>query len=80
MKAWHCCHLHIGDSDLLVFAETRNKARKAALDAGLWGYEYASLTAYRAHDWDDMPGDAVVIETNEGISADFPDFYNNEAW
>ncbi|MCB1715526.1 MAG: hypothetical protein KDK05_10370 [Candidatus Competibacteraceae bacterium] len=71
LKAWHC---GIGDDNefsLLVFAETRNRARKMAADA-YWNYwhcvDYVDMWAKRAApQFDDYADRERVIETNDEL-------------
>ncbi|MCB1719230.1 MAG: hypothetical protein KDK05_29195 [Candidatus Competibacteraceae bacterium] len=79
LKAWHCGTGDDNEFSLLVFAETRNRARYMALKAGLWDYEsYEYIWAKRAApQFDDYADRERVIETNDELPDGAPAFYSD---
>ena len=79
MKAWHVYDGEPGQSDLLVFAETRSRARKMAKDIGLWEYEdWICIRAKRCQEFDQFFEDERVVDTNDDLPPDAPRFYADE--
>lgn len=67
----------IDEGCLLVFAETRNKARKFA-HGHFWGEcEYIYMTALRRPSWDSIAKGEVTycVETNDGLPNGCVPFY-----
>ncbi len=81
MKAYHLFCGYPLDGSLLVFAETRNKARMKALRSGPydWEYEYIHIRANRAEEWDKYADVERIVETNDELPEDAPPFYDDEA-
>ncbi len=81
MKAWHCFDPEPGEADLLVFADTRNRARLLAYENGTWDYdEFINVHAKRAPEWDGLFDCEKVIDTNEDLPAGSKPFYNDEGY
>lgn len=80
MKAWHVMDTAIdGEAHLLIFAKTANRARKMALDAGLWEFDsYIHTRALRAPQWDGLFDVEKVIEQNSDLPAGAEPFYNED--
>lgn len=77
LKAWHVFDGDPYESSLLVFAETRNRARVLAQRAGLWEYEdYERIGARRARTWDAFCDGERVIEQNSDLPVAAPPFYD----
>jgi hypothetical protein len=78
MKAWHVMDTAIdGEAHLLVFAETRNRARQMGFEHGTWDFEeYIHTRAKRAPAWDGLLEQERVIDTNEDLPPGAPPFYS----
>ena len=65
------------DGCLLVFAETRNKAKAAALNHS-FEWEYIHMNTRRQPDYDKYSCEVglTVIDDNDGLPSDAPDFYS----
>jgi len=80
MKAWHIFDGEVGECSLLVFAETRNRARVLGL-SGPWDYEdYISVSAIRAPLWDQYAESEAVIEINDDLPNGAPLFYDDSEY
>jgi hypothetical protein len=78
MKAWH---VHEGDyeSNLLIFAEDRNRARYIAWTHGTWEFDsYVAIMAKRAPRWDNLFDTEKVIDSNEDLPAGAEPFYRDD--
>lgn len=65
-----------GMGSLLIFAESANSARYAALRNGTWEYDdYWSINVRRAKAYDGAYTVKTVIDTNEDLPAGYPPFY-----
>ncbi len=81
MKAWMTFDTDETDGCLLVYAETRNKARSVA-SRGIWeDWEYISITARRAKNFDKYYKGINCIEDNDELPDGAPNFYSDtELW
>ena len=82
MKAYLVFHRLAPEESLLVFAETRDKARaKVARDGPYdWAFEYLDVRARREKEWDEYAREEKIIEANDELPAGAPPFYDDEAW
>ena len=78
MKAWHVHDGYPEEGSLLVFAETRNKARWA----GVWGHplnagdmEYKDMIATRVPKYDNLFNDERVCCDNSDLPEGTPDLF-----
>lgn len=80
MKAWHVRDSAIdGEANLLIFAETANRARYMAWTNGTWEFDsYIHILARRAPKWDGLFDVEKVIDTNEDLPAGAEPFYNDD--
>lgn len=80
MKAWHVLDTAIdGEANLLVFAETANRARKMAMDHGTWEFDsYIHTRALRRPKYDDLFDVEKVIDSNEDLPAGAEPFYHDD--
>lgn len=77
MKAWH---VHEGDYEcnLLIFAESRNRARFIAWTHGTWEFDsYIDIAAKRAPQWDDLFDTEKVIDENADLPTGAEPFYSD---
>lgn len=79
MKAWMVYCDFPGDGSLLVYASTRNKARSLACKAGLWEWEYQYTSCVRRNEFDKFSDIERVMETNDDLPKEAPDFYDDSA-
>ncbi len=82
LRAWVVFSGHPMDGCLLVFANTRNAARKAGFSKGPWEWaDYIDVSARRApeHDKYATGEHPYVIVTNEELPAGAVPFYANGA-
>lgn len=80
MKAWVIFERHLCDGALLVFADTANKARTIAVNNGTWEWEYMDTRAHREKEYDQYYQGRSVIESNDELPQEAPDFYNEECY
>jgi hypothetical protein len=67
-----------GDGALLVFAESRNRARYVALTHGTWEYDgYERINARRAPEYDGAFDTEYVVDTNGDLPPGYPAFYSD---
>lgn len=77
MKAWHVHGGWPSDASLLVFAESKNRARMIGFQHGTWDFdEYIYTHAWRAPAFDTFADRERVIDTNEDLPAGAPAFYS----
>ena len=74
-KAWATFVEFPMDGALLVYAETRNKARWIAAKNGTWEWEYADIKAVRVKEYDKYYSGVSVIEDNDELPEEAPAFY-----
>ena len=78
MKAWHCFSVSPEYGSLLVYAETRNKARFLASNSP-WEWDYVDITAKRANpQYDGLFNDERNIESNDELPKHVEPFYLEE--
>ena len=82
MKAWHCFDPCIGEADLLVFAETRGRARILAVENATWEYgDFINVGCVRAKKYDKFcENDERIFDTNEDLPEGAPPFYSDEEY
>ena len=79
MKAWAVFGDDAQDGVLLVYANTRNEARRLGFQAGLYDFdEYMRTNARRSPAHDGSMTHGVVVETNEDLPGGVPAFYDEE--
>jgi hypothetical protein len=67
-----------GDGALLVFADSRNRARYVALTHGTWEYDdYWRIKTRRAPEYDGAFDTETVVDTNDDLPAGHPAFYDD---
>jgi hypothetical protein len=67
-----------GDGAMLVFAESRNRARYVAYTHGTWEYDdYWRINARRAPEYDGVFDAEAVADTNDDLPAGYPAFYSD---
>ena len=74
MKAWHCFVDSYENGSLLVFAESRNMARKVA-SKSIFDWDYIEITAKRAKSHDGLRDVSCLIYNNDDLPEDNP-FYS----
>jgi len=80
MKAWMADSGYPVDGCLLVFAETRGKARYVAVNNGIAdGFlnEYQHIRCRRMPAFDKWYRDQVIIVTNDDLPEGAPPFYSD---
>lgn len=78
MKAWHCFSESPEYGSLLVYADTRNRARYKALTSA-WDWCYLGVSAVRARpEFDDLYDAEKIVESNDDLPAKTPRFYNED--
>ncbi|MCB1718980.1 MAG: hypothetical protein KDK05_27915 [Candidatus Competibacteraceae bacterium] len=76
LKAWHCsADDFCGEASLLVFAETRNRARLLAFSTHWDCADYIYMQARRAAEWDAWADQERVVEDNSELPEGAPAFY-----
>jgi hypothetical protein len=80
MKAWHLYQDEPFDNSLLVFADTRNRAKVIGFAKGPWEWEsYLTITAKRAPRWDDIFDVETVVDDNSDLPSGTAPFYQDDA-
>ena len=81
MKAWIADDGRAEDGCLLIYAETRNKAKTAAVYSGICiGFldEYIHVRCRRMPQFDQWYRDKVIIEENRDLPKGCPPFYTED--
>lgn len=74
IRAWHVHDGEPGEASVLVFAETRNRARVLGTQSD-WDFEYINTEAKLAPQWHAYALVEKIIEDNSELPADAPKFY-----
>jgi len=74
MKAYMVFSGYPSDGCLLVYAETRNKAKYLATGS-LFDWEYWEINTRREPEYDKYHDAPLVIEDNNDLPDDAPDFF-----
>ena len=80
MKAWHVHDGYPEEGSLLIYAETRNKARHMFItDHPLIGdFEYRLTIAKRVPEWDDLFDKPTTICSDSELPKGSPQFWEDE--
>jgi hypothetical protein len=76
MKAYMTFSGYPQDGCLLVYAETKNKARYLTVGSE-WDWEYDEINAWRKPEFDQYYNGRAIIETNDELPEGAPEFYDD---
>lgn len=76
MKAYMTFSQYPMDGCLLVYAETKNKARYLTVGS-LWDWDYEEIGARRSPEFDQYYDGHTIIETNDELPEGAPLFYDD---
>ena len=74
IRAWHVHDGDPGEASILVFAETRNRARILGTKSD-WDFEYVNTEAKLAPAWHQYADAERIVEDNSQLPPDAPRFY-----
>ena len=84
MKAWCVFESNPHDGCILVYANTRNRARSLGFYKGPWAWDwesYMTTNARRAKDWDHVFNEEKIIEGNDELPDGTDKFYiDDDYW
>lgn len=76
MKAYMLFSGYPQDGCLLVYAETRNKARYLGTGSP-WHWDYEDINSFRRPKFDQYCDEPRAFETDDDLPDDAPEFYDN---
>jgi hypothetical protein len=74
VRAWHVHDGEPGEASVLVFAETRNRARVLGTQSD-WDFEYINTEAKLAPQWHTYASTEKIINDNSELPEGAPKFY-----
>lgn len=75
LKAWR---IDCDDYDMLVFAPTRNRARRIAVESGPCDHQYIHVRAYRHSSLDRFAAKENLMCCNRELPAGCPAFWSEQ--